>query len=147
GQDDNAVPVRTIRPKCHPSFSLSVKAPAQVVPYEWADLEAQVAGRVEFIRKAEGAPVTAGELLVKIAVPDVDEEVKQKESIVRQKEAELALAKANENIAMKTAAVAARNIDVEKAGVDLADAMVSYRGKMFRRLRGLVEDKATMQQV
>src|SRR5438128_9477198 len=56
-QDDSTISVRTIRPKCDPTFSLSIKAPAQVVPYEWADVEAQVAGKVEFIRKAEGAPV------------------------------------------------------------------------------------------
>src|SRR5438128_1903880 len=67
-QDQSVVTVRTIHPKCDPSFALSVKAPAQVVPYEAADLEAQVAGQVEFIRKAEGALVKAGEILVKIAV-------------------------------------------------------------------------------
>src|SRR5205807_8286846 len=105
--DDTTITIRTIRPKCDPSFSLSIKAPAQVVPYEWADLEAQVAGRVEFIRNVEGAPVTAGELLVKIAVPDLDEEVKQKESIIRQKQADLDLAQANEKIAQRMVTVAA----------------------------------------
>ncbi|HEV3081330.1 MAG TPA: efflux RND transporter periplasmic adaptor subunit [Gemmataceae bacterium] len=147
GQDDMTMTVRTICPKCDPSFSLSIKAPAQIVPYEWADLEAQVAGRVEFIRKAEGAPVTDGELLVKIAVPDLEQEVKQKESIIRQRQADLALAQANEKIAQKTALVAAKSIEVEKAGVEAADGMLNYRTKEFNRLRGLVEDKAATQQV
>jgi len=145
--DDTTLTVRTIHPKCDPSFSLSIKAPAQIVPYEWADLEGQVAGRVEFIRKAEGAAVTEGELLVKIAVPDLEEEVKQKESIIRQKQADLELAQANEKIAQRMATVAEKNIDVVKAGVESAKGMLNYRSKEFNRLRGLVEDKAATQQV
>jgi multidrug resistance efflux pump len=144
---DDAVAVRTIRPKCDPSFSLAVKAPAEVIPYEWADLEAQVAGTVQFIRKAEGSPVTAGELLVKIAVPDLDQEVLQKDSIIRQRQTELKLAEAKEKIAKTALEVAAKNIDVEEAGIDVAKAIMNYRGQMFTRLRGLVADKATTQQV
>src|SRR5262249_9977809 len=41
--------VKTIRPKCDPSFALFVKQPASVVPYYHAELNAQVSGRVEFI--------------------------------------------------------------------------------------------------
>src|SRR5207253_2557057 len=104
--------------------------------------------KVEFIRKAEGAPVIAGELLIKIAVPDLDEEVGQKEAIVRQKQAELHLALATEKIDQKAITVANLNIEVEKAGVDLAQAMQNYRRKEFRRLRALAEeDKAATLQV
>jgi multidrug resistance efflux pump len=146
-QADDAVAVRTIRPKCDPSFSLSVKAPAQVMPYEWADLEAQVAGTVQFIRKAEGSPVTAGELLVRIAVPDLEAELNQKESIIRQKEADWKYAQAKEKIAQTALKVAASNIAVHEAEVDVAKATEDYRGKLFHRLQGLVADKAATQQV
>src|SRR5262249_859523 len=131
GNGDDTIAVRTIRPKCDPSFSLAVKAPAEVIPYEWADLEAQVAGTVQFIRKAEGSLVTAGELLVKIAVPDLDQEVLQKESIIRQREADLKLAQAKEKIAKTAVEVAAKNIEVEEAGVDVANAILDYRGQVF----------------
>jgi multidrug resistance efflux pump len=144
---ETAISVRTIHPKCDPSFSLSVKAPAEVVPYEAADLEAQVAGQVDFIRKAEGAPVKAGELLVKIAVPDLEEEVKQKESVIKQRRAELAVAQANEKIAAAAITVANKNIAVEKAGIDLAESTRNYREKLYRRLSRLVQDKGTTQQV
>src|SRR5262249_39330061 len=72
--------VHTITPKTDPSFTLSVKAPCQVEPYEFADLEAQVAGRVVYIREAEGSPVKFGDVLARIAIPDLDEEVQQKEA-------------------------------------------------------------------
>jgi multidrug efflux pump subunit AcrA (membrane-fusion protein) len=145
--EGGAVPVHTIRPKYDPSFSLSVKAPAQVAAYEWADLEAQVAGKVEYIRKAEGSPVTAGELLIQIAVPDLDEEVKQRESIVQQRKAELKLAEEMEKIAAAAVVVAAKNIEVANAGIKVADAVQDYRGKEYKRLRGLVAEKAATLQV
>ncbi len=141
------VPVQTIRPRCDPSFTLSVKAPAQVEPYEWADLKAQVAGKVNFIRKAEGARVTAGELLIQIAVPDLDEEVNQKEAIVQQRQAELKVAQANEQIAKAGMDVAAKGVEVAQAAFGEAQATQDYRGKELSRLRGLIADRAATQQV
>jgi multidrug efflux pump subunit AcrA (membrane-fusion protein) len=127
--------VHTIRPKCDPSFTLSVKAPAQVESYEWADLEAQVAGPVAYIRKAEGSLVKAGEVLIKIAVPDLEEEVKQRESIVKQREAEHKIALDNEEIAKAAVVVAAKNVDVKNFEVDVVKALEIYRGKFFTRMK------------
>jgi multidrug resistance efflux pump len=145
--EGGALAVRIIRPKGDPSFTLCTEAPAQVMPYEWADLEAQTAGRVEFIRKAEGSHVKAGELLVKIAVPDLDEEVRQKESFIRQREADLRLAQANEKIAQVEVTVAAKNLEVKRADVDASLAMESYRRKEYNRFAGLVADRAATEQM
>jgi multidrug efflux pump subunit AcrA (membrane-fusion protein) len=138
--DPGPLPVYTIQPKRDPSFSVSVKAPCQAQPYEWADLESQVPGRVVYIRKAEGARVKTGELLVQIAVPDLEEEVRQKESIIKQREAERELAVANENIAKAAIAIAAKNVDVKNAEVEVAKAMQEYREKFYVRILGLVKD-------
>ena len=46
------IAVKTITPRCDPSFALSVQEPATVTPYYVAELDAQVAGRVELIRKS-----------------------------------------------------------------------------------------------
>ncbi len=139
--------VRTIRPRYDPSFTLSTRAPAQVIPYDWADLEAEVGGVVEYIRKAEGSPITAGEVLVRIAVPDLEQELREKEGVIRQRQAELGLAQANERIAGTAITVATKNLLVAQAAVDAAQATEDYRGRVFRRFRGLVEDRAATQQI
>jgi multidrug efflux pump subunit AcrA (membrane-fusion protein) len=141
------LPVQTIRPRCDPSFTLSIKAPAQVESYEWADLKAQVAGKVAFIRKAEGARVTAGEVLLRIAVPDLDEEVNQKEAVVRQRQAELRVAQANERIASAGVDVAAKGVEVVQAALGEAQATQDYRGKELRRYRGLIAERAANQEI
>jgi multidrug efflux pump subunit AcrA (membrane-fusion protein) len=141
------VPVRVIRARCDPSFALSVKAPAQVQTYEAADLESQVAGRVEYIRKAEGSRVQAGELLVKIAVPDLAADVLQKESVIRQREAELALAEANQRTAQTAVAVAGKSVEVAKSAVQTAQATEDYRLKEYRRFVSMARDNASTGQL
>ena len=145
--EETVVAVHTIHPKCDPTFALSTKAPALVEPYEWADLKAQVAGAVTYIRKAEGSPVTAGELLIKIAVPDLDEAVRQKEGIIRQRQAEYEVALANQRIAQAAVEVASKCIDVAQAAVGEAEATRDFRGKELQRFKGLVADHATVQQI
>src|SRR5262249_17407532 len=78
--------VKTIVPKCDPAFAFSVQEPATVTAYYLSELDAQVAGQLERIRKAEGAPVKTGELLAKIAVPDLEQEVALKEAVIQQRE-------------------------------------------------------------
>jgi multidrug efflux pump subunit AcrA (membrane-fusion protein) len=149
-QDDaqnGALAVRSIRAKSDPSFALCVKAPAQVEAYEAADLQSQVAGSVEYIQKAEGSPVKAGDLLIKIAVPDLDAAVLEKESVIHEREAELALAQANERTAQAALAVAAKNIDVAKSEVQTAEATEDYRSKEFRRFKNLVAEHAATEQL
>jgi multidrug efflux pump subunit AcrA (membrane-fusion protein) len=145
--DSGPIAVHTIQAKCDPSFSLSVKAPAQVKPYDWADLRAQVAGQVVYIRKAEGSLVKAGELLVQIAVPDLEEEVRQKESIIRQREAELKIAVSNEKAAKAAVAIAAKNVDIKTCEVGVSEALELYRGKLFGRIKALVAEKGATKQI
>jgi multidrug resistance efflux pump len=147
GPDSGALTVRTIRAKCDPSFALSVKAPAQVEAYEAADLQSQVAGSVDYIQKAEGSAVKAGDLLIKIAVPDLDAAVLEKESVIHQREAELALAQANEHTAQTAVAVAEKDIEVGKSAVQTAQATEDYRLKQFRRFASMARDNASTGQV
>jgi multidrug resistance efflux pump len=144
---DGALPVHVIRPKCDPCFALSVKAPAQVAPYEWSDLEAQVAGRVESIRKAEGSRVKTDELLLKIAVPDLEDAVKEKEAIIRQRKADLKLAEANEKIAGAAVTVADKDIKVKEAEVETARAMENFRTRESARFKQLIADNAATGQL
>jgi multidrug efflux pump subunit AcrA (membrane-fusion protein) len=135
----DALSVKTIRAKRDPSFTLSVQEPATVAAYYLSELNAQVAGNIEMIHKARGSQVQAGELLAKIAVPDLDQEVALKEAVVKQRREEWEVARKNVEIARAAKMVAENNIEVEKAGEDEAKAMENYRGKLYRRLQRLVE--------
>jgi multidrug efflux pump subunit AcrA (membrane-fusion protein) len=127
--------VKTIHPKCDPSFAFSVQEPATVTAYYLSELDAQVAGQMQRIRKAEGSPVAAGELLAKIAVPDLDQEIALKEAVIHQRQEELELAKKNKETAQRGVEVAQNNIEVQKAGEEMAKAWENFYGKQYRRLK------------
>src|SRR5947209_8646404 len=84
--------VKTIRPKYDPAYTFSIKEPATVNAYYLSELDAHVVGSIESIHKAAGSPVAAGELLAKISVPDLDQEVALKDALIKQRQAELELA-------------------------------------------------------
>lgn len=142
-----AVSVKTIKPKYNPAFTFSVKEPATVVPYYLSELDAQVAGDIEVIRKAEGSSMVAGELLAKVAVPDLEQEVLLKEAIVKQRQTEMELAQESIQIAKAAQTAAENNIEVKKADVDVAEAIRNLRQKEFTRLRKLIDGSGTTQQV
>jgi multidrug efflux pump subunit AcrA (membrane-fusion protein) len=133
--EPGALSVRTIFPKCDPSFAFSVQEPATVTAYYVAELDAQVAGQLEFIQKAEGAPAKAGELLAKIAVPELEQEIALKDAVIKQRQEELEVARKNVEIARKGVEVAENNIEVQKAVEEVAKSMEIFRGKLFRRMK------------
>src|SRR5262249_15250196 len=69
--DESQIVIKTIKPKRNPSFVLSIRELAYVEPYYQAPLLSQVAGRVKFIQKDIGDPITEGEVLVVIDAPDL----------------------------------------------------------------------------
>lgn len=127
--------VKTIFPKCDPTFTFSVQEPATVAAYYLSELDSQVAGQLERIRKAEGAPVKAGELLAKIAVPDLEQEVAVKQAVIKQRQEELEVAKSNKATAQRGVEVAENNIEVMKAAQEVAKAWDIFYGKQYRRLK------------
>ncbi len=132
--------VKTIFPKCDPDFAFSVQEPATVTAYYLSELDAQVSGQLQRIRKAENSPVVAGELLAKIAVPDLDQEVALKDAMILQRQEELNVAKENVKIAEAAKVVAENYVKVEEAGEDAAKAVENYQGKLYRRVQRLVKD-------
>lgn len=130
-----ALAVKTISPKCNPSYAFSVREPATVTAYYLSELDAQVAGQLDFIRKAENSTVVAGEVLAKIAVPELDQEVAAKEALIQQRREELNVARKNVETAQKGVEVALNNIEVQKASVEVAKAWEAFYGKVYRRLK------------
>src|SRR5262249_15441066 len=92
---EGAIPVKTIRPKRNQQELVRcVSQPAFVIGFYRADLMARVAGPVKSVRKNIGDLVKDGEVLVELDVPDLVQEVAQKEALVRQAEQDARAAEA-----------------------------------------------------
>ena len=118
GKSNGAIKVKAIRPRRDPSFRLSSQQIATVEPYIQAGLRARVSGVVRDVFKDIGEPVRAGELLLEIDVPDLEQAVDQKGSLIVQRERELTVAATDltvAQVAVRSAAVATRQKVVEVA--------------------------------
>ena len=130
--------VKAIRPRRDPTFRLSTRQIATVQPFVQAGLRARVAGVVRHVTKDIGDSVRAGELLVEIDVPDLEQAVAQKDAVVRQRlreadgtEAELASARAGIELA-------AANVKQKDAEVFQSDSLRAFKQKRYDRIKVLV---------
>jgi multidrug resistance efflux pump len=141
-EPDNAVQVKTIHPKRDANFGIAVEQPAFVQAYYQADLMARVAGPIKMIEVDIGDRVKAGQVLAQIDVPDLDEEVGQKEAIVTQRRQELDLARANVKTADARVEAAKGEVQVKDAAVFKASADERFRGKELKRFQGLAQGQS-----
>jgi multidrug resistance efflux pump len=131
------ITVKTIHPRHDPSFTASVEQPAYVSAYYRADLMSRVAGPVKSIPFDKNHRVKANEVLLEVDAPDLREEVAQKEAVVKQRQGELDLAKANLKTAEAGVKVAEEMINLKESDVQRADASRNFREKELRRYKGL----------
>jgi multidrug efflux pump subunit AcrA (membrane-fusion protein) len=135
--EGNAISVKTIRPRNDPSFRMTVEQPAYVEAYYRADLQARVAGPVKHLEVAIGDRVRAGDVLVRIDVPDLEADVRQREAVVAQRQQELALARAYEKTAASAVEFARALIPERESDRQRAESIQSFREKELRRFKGL----------
>ncbi len=138
---ENAISVKTVRPRHDPAFSTTVEQPAYVEGYYQADLMARVAGPIKpgGIVDAIGDRVKAGDVLVQIDVPDRKQDVLQKEAVLTQRQSELDLAQANLKTADAAVKAAGWMIKVKESDVDRAVASRNFREKELRRFTNLAK--------
>ena len=136
------VSVKTIRPKRDPSLRVTVQQLATVEAFFQANLKARVAGVVKYVAKDLGDPVRQGELLVEIDVPDLQQDVAQKESIIVQRQHEALLAQAHVKNADAFLEVSQANILQKQTEVKQAEATREYRVRRLARFRQLASREA-----
>jgi multidrug resistance efflux pump len=137
GGDSDSVTVRTIHPKRDPTFSISVEQPANVEAYYQADLMARLPGPVKSITHDIGDKVKAGEVLLQVDVPDLVEDVLQKEAFIAQRQNELELAKTSVKTAAAALEAARGVVQVKEADVLTADSNRTFRQNQLRRFQGM----------
>ncbi|HEY7329185.1 MAG TPA: HlyD family efflux transporter periplasmic adaptor subunit [Gemmataceae bacterium] len=136
------IPVKIVRPRYDKEFTMTEKRPADVLPYFETDLVTRVPGYIEWMPYDVGSRVKAGEVLVRVAVPDLvarrdqrQAEVKHAESVVEQKKASVKVARA-------TWAAAKSRINAAKSREKADRAYLAYRDKQTKRYEGLLRDQA-----
>ncbi len=112
--------VKVVRPRRDPNFRITTQQFAVVEPFYQAGLRARVTGVVRSVSKDIGEPVRAGELLVDIDAPDLKQAVEQKDAVVRQRERELDVARADLAVARNmvdaaAVAVRAKAVEIDRA--------------------------------
>jgi len=143
---EEGVVVNTIRPKRDKAFTVASNQLASVEAYYQANLRARTAGVVKYIPKDVGAPVTQGELLCEVDVPDLLHEVEQKEAVIEQRRQEMLVAKAKVKDALAQLDVSRANIDQQKTLVDQANATRLFRESRWTRFKQMAQEKSAPQQ-
>ncbi len=137
----SAISVKTVRPRLDPSFNISIEQPAFVEGYYQAELKARVAGPIKpnGILVDIGDRVKAGDVLVQIDVPDLDQEVQQKDAVIQQRQSGLDLARTDVKVALSAEKAAGEWIKFKKEEIGRAEASERFRKKeldRFTRLAG-----------
>lgn len=128
GHDHGPQTVKVVRPRRDSNFRISTTIRVAVVePYYQAGLRSRVSGVVRSVPKDIGASVRAGEVLVEIDAPDLKQAVEQKESVVVQREKELAAARAEQSVAQSAAEAAAVTVKMRSVEVDRAKDLLTAR--------------------
>ena len=108
------------------------------------------AGQVAFARSPEkdiGSAVAAGEMLVEVETPERFQDIVEKESLLRQRQAELEAARAGlATFEAAAQAVAAQKVQAE-ADVRKCTAEHAFRTKELNRLKELVQSKTVTREV
>jgi RND family efflux transporter MFP subunit len=119
------------------SLVRTTEQPGQIVPLETTPIVAKVAGYVEAVSKDIGDPIKAGETLAVLTAPELQEDVKQKEALVKQAETGIVQAEAGLKVA-ESAVAKAKALEAElQAGIDRATADQKRWASEYDRIQEL----------
>ena len=127
-----ARPVRkTLRREC--------VQPGQIEAFEQTPLFAKLPAYVEKLHVDIGDRVDANQLLVDLSIPELQDELRQKEAVLIQASAEIELAQAAVQAAVAAVATAQANVDAAEAGTARANADRTRWQSQFARISQLVK--------
>lgn len=143
-QDQSNAPIRVkaTHPRKDASLRVTVRQLLSVEPFFETELRSQVAGVVRRVPKSIGARVHRGDLLVEIAVPDLESEVHRATSALSQARARVAQMKAYVTRACADLDTAVAAIVQAEASYKSAGSMRSFRSLQLERIKRLVVSKS-----
>ncbi len=128
------IPVEAVTPVRRTMIRV-LNIPATLRAYEQADLFAKVSGYVEDVPVDIGSRVTQGEALLRISVPEMEDEIRQAEAILRAREAKVEALRAQ-------AQSAQRMVETAMAEVSRAQARHALDEINLKRKQDLREANA-----
>ena len=133
--------VTTVRPE-HGTLRHVVEQPGQVQGFEQAPLYAKVSGYVRALHADIGDRVQAGQVLAELSVPELEEQLHQKEALAAQAKAEVENARQAVRTAEATVGRSAASLKLAEAGVERAVANYNYYKSENGRFQQLVTSNA-----
>src|SRR5579884_529090 len=136
------IPVKIVHPRYDKEFTMTERRPADVLPYFETDLVTRVPGYIEWMPYDVGSKVKAGEVLVKVAVPDLEARWEQRKADVKHAEAVVGQKIASVKVAQTNWEAAKARIEAAQTRQKADEAYLAYREKQARRYEGLLRDRA-----
>jgi multidrug efflux pump subunit AcrA (membrane-fusion protein) len=124
-----------------------IELPGQIEAFEQTPIYVKIPGYVEIVSKDIGDRVKKGDLLAKLSVPEMDEELKQKAALVDQAQAETELAEQAFQAAKASFETAKAMVEVAISGRLRADALVKRWQSEYNRLTQSSRSTLTQQQL
>src|SRR5262245_32136265 len=106
--------VKTVKPE-RKTIHRTIEQPGEIQAFEQTPVYAKIPGYVAKVNKDIGDRVRQGEILAELWVPEVEEELKRKQALVQQADAEI-------RQAQKTFTAAGANVESARARVKEAEA-------------------------
>ncbi len=129
-------------PTADVSQPVTLKQPAQVEPYERANIVAKASGFVSVVHVDIGEQVKKGALLAELSIPEMEQEKLQKEALVEQ--AQSAIRQADARVAASKARVSAARSQMAavKAHLEKYHAEIQFARSELDRISTLVSSRA-----
>lgn len=129
------------------TLTLNTTQPARIEAYEETPLYAKLAGYVGEVHVDIGDPVKKGQPLVTLQIPELGNEVAQKEALLAQAEAEVELAAANVDAVKAAAETAEAQVVEAQAGVGRTKAEFDRWTAEFSRIEQLAASGSVTQKL
>ena len=137
-----SIPEVTVAKPERRSLTLSTTQPGRIEAFEHAPLYAKIAGYVDEVRVDIGDVVKKDDVLVRIAVPELLDELHEKEALVAQADAEVKQAESAVTASRAAAETAESRIAEADAGLIRAKADVARWTSEHDRIRDLADKGA-----
>jgi HlyD family secretion protein len=140
GSSESSETVATVtvtNPRRH-TVSRFIRQPGYIRPYEQTPIYSKIAGYVEQVLVDKGSRVHKGDPLVKLWVPEMEQDLHAKQAQVRQSKAELKQSEQGLIAARANVNTAAALLNDAKAGINQAEADYSRWGAEFKRSEKLL---------
>ncbi len=125
----------------------TVEQPGTIEPIEQTPIHAKVTGYVSKVHVDLGDRVKTGDVLLEIAIPEYEQELKQKQALVTQSKAETSQADARVKVAEAAVRSAEALVVEAKAGLERSTAELERADTELSRLELLFADQAITEKV